>query len=179
MSQATPVAKQVLVLGASSEAARAVKELLALGYKVLWVSGDGLPSNGLDSPALAKYANCRLYALEGHVGRFVSHFLHQGQRLALSTSAIIVATGNERYFPAERYGLELSSLVWTTSQVKEQLKKPLPQSVLAFRDKRILLLLDWSGETSKELVSESFSLAGELCERCRSEVYFFYSPIGR
>ena len=68
MSQATPVAKQVLVLGASSEAARAVKELLALGYKVLWVSGDGLPSNGLDSPALAKYANCRLYHLKGMWG---------------------------------------------------------------------------------------------------------------
>jgi heterodisulfide reductase subunit A-like polyferredoxin len=179
MSQPTPVSKQVMVLGSAPEAGWVARELLGLSYSVQWLSPDEIPSEiPASHPLLALYEGCSLLGLDGHVGSFVARFEQGGQFQNVSASALVVATGNAPYYPAERYGLKLSSNVLKVSQVQQQLAAPRSTgAALPHRNQRIFLMLDLGGETSKESTAETLRLALQLRREWHSEVYVFYQNL--
>ena len=176
MSQGIQVDRRVMVLGGTLEASRATRELLALGYAVDWaLPGAELPWETLEHSRLTVHAACDLAGLVGHVGGFTARIRQNGTTLSLPAAALVVATGNERYYPAERYGLSLSSTVLTTSQVGKQLDAPQGTGAATpHRHQRVILLLDLGGETPKETATESLHLALRLRREWHCEVYLFY-----
>jgi heterodisulfide reductase subunit A-like polyferredoxin len=173
MSQRVPVEKKVMVLGDTPEAGRVAHDLLGLGYLVHWVSFEDTPiRTSLADPRLAFYGDCNLVALEGDVGQFTARLRRDGEMLSLDAAALVVATGNERYYPSERYKLSLSSNVLTVSQIQRQL-----DAVRGAGAARILVMLDLGGETAKETATETLRLAIRLREEWRGEVYAFYQNL--
>ncbi len=179
MSQRINVDKRVMVLGGAPEAGLVTQELLKLGYFVHWITPDeALPNVPEDHPRLTCYENCALIRLDGHVGGFIGRFRRNGTELSLHASALVVATGNERYYPIERYGLALSSNVLTVPQVRKQLEAPRSTgAALPHRNRRALLLLDLNGETAKEISAEAMRLAIDLRAQWHCEVYVFYQNL--
>jgi heterodisulfide reductase subunit A len=179
MNQRIRVDNRVMVLGSAPEAGWVAQELLDLGYAVYWVTAETVPAYGpLDHPKLTRYGECALVRLDGHVGGFVGRFRLGGNELSLGASAVVVATGSERYYPQERYGLPLSSNVLTTSQVQKQLQAPRPTgAALPYRNKRAILLLDLGGETAKETACEAMRLAIDLRASWHCEVLLFYQNL--
>ena len=179
MKERVPVAKEVMVLGDAPEARAAADQLLELGYSVSWVSpGDAPHSSGLCHPRLVSYGDCQLTALGGHVGRFRVQVSQDARVASFTASALVVAVGNDRYYPAERYGLAASSNVMGLSQVQMQCDEQ-RTGTSAEPDRRgnVLMMLDLGGETSKEMATEALHLALRLREECRSEVYLFYQNL--
>jgi len=186
-SQRISVDKRVMVLGGAPEAGALTRELLDLGYAVHWVTNDFgykitpeavLPDSPSEHPKLTRYEECSLVRLDGHVGGFLARFRRDGTELSLDASALVVATGNERYYPAERYGLVLSSQVLTVPQVRKQLGAPRSTgAALPHRNQRVILLLDYKGETAKETATEAMCLAIDLRAQWHCEVYVFYQNL--
>ena len=196
MSQRVPVEKKVMVLGDTPEAGRVAHDLLGLGYLVHWVSFEDTPirtsfaNSARDNQSreaelakladarLAFYGDCDLVALEGDVGQFTARLRRDGEMLSLDAAALVVATGNERYYPAERYKLSLSSNVLTVSQIQRQLDAVRGAgAALPHRHERILVMLDLGGETARETATETLRLAIRLREEWRGEVYAFYQNL--
>jgi heterodisulfide reductase subunit A-like polyferredoxin len=176
---AMQVEKRVMVLGDAPEADRLVRELLSLGYTVHWLTAEDA-STELAAEGLDRHPGATLVAVEGEVGDFTVR-LRDARSRALEpvhVAALVVATGNERHYPAERYGLALAAPVYTAGQVARQLAAPVTTGpALPHRDERVALLLDWGGETAHELVSETLDLATALRQRWHSEVYCFYRDL--
>lgn len=179
MSQRISVDKRVMVLGGAPEAGLVTQELLGLGYFVHWVTFDAsFPHDPGFHPRLTCHADCSLIRLDGHVGSFIGRFRQNGTELSLDASALVVATGNERYYPGERYGLALSSQVLAVPQVRKQLEAPRSTgAALPHRNQRVLFLLDYKGETAKEIASEAMCLALDLRTQWHCEVYVFYQNL--
>ena len=179
MSERTRVDKTAMVLGDTPEARRVSRELLDLDYTVHWaLTGESKEGGILGHPRLSTYENFSLIGLDGHVGSYVARLDREGQALSVGVSALVVATGNEHYFPGERYGLSLSSNVLTVSQVENQLDAPRTTgSATTHRNESIILLLDLGGETSKETATETLHLAIRLRKEWHSEVYVFYQDL--
>lgn len=179
MSQRVSVDRRVMVLGGAPEAGLVTQELLRLGYFVHWVTPEAaLPPDPSAHSRLTRYEDCELVQLAGHVGGFLARFRRDGTELSLNASALVVATGNERYYPAERYGLSLSSQVLTIPQVRRQLEAPRNTgAALPHRNQRVILLLDYKGETAKEIASEAMRLALDLRAQWHCEVYVFYQNL--
>ena len=176
MSSATRVDKTVMVLGNAREAGWIVEELLALDYQVGWVSSGGIAAGeGLANPRLSLCENCDLQVLEGHVGGFAARFSRDGAPVAVEASAIVVATGNEHYFPVERYSFPLSSVVLTVPQVQRQLQAPRATSAaLSHQDQRVAVLLDWGEETAKETATAALGVALAIREQWHAQVCVLY-----
>ncbi|MBM3190628.1 MAG: hypothetical protein FJZ90_18165, partial [Chloroflexi bacterium] len=177
MSPAVRVSKQVLVLGVTSEAHRASRELAQLGYSVDWVPvggtivPDDLPSN------VSVHSDCTLVGFAGEAGAFSATLRRDGKRHDLSPSAVIVATGNERYYPGERLGLALSDRMMTVSQLLSQLEMPQEGLANPPSPATILFVLDYGGQTPKETATEALTAA--VCARqvWDAEVYVFYGDL--
>ncbi len=165
MSKRFPVDRSVIVWGETPEARRVVQELKILGYDVQRVS----PTLG------GKEGNTEV-SLEGHAGGFTLSLKESGSAYSYEASALVVATGNERAFPTERYAFALSSRVLSTAQMRQRLDATKPAST-AHRDQRILLILDLESETSREMTSEIFYLAIRLREEWHAEVFLFYRDL--
>jgi heterodisulfide reductase subunit A-like polyferredoxin len=171
----------VLVLGDTPEAVRVTEELLRLGYAVHWVATHGASSDGASLPypegwlRLTTYVDGSLLALDGHVGKFEAQVFSEGKQVSLSAAALVVATGNERYYPGERYAIELSPRVLSLTQMQGQLQAPRSTGpALAHRNERILILLDHGGESSKETAGETLQMALRIRQEWHAEVYVFY-----
>ncbi len=170
-----------MVLGSAPEAAWVVQELLdpRLGYRVHWLAPgavDGAPQD--ERLSLTLYEGAALTGLQGHVGGFEAT-LRQGERtLSARIAALVVATGNERYFPAERYPVPLSPRVWTLAQAQKQLAAPCDhRTIQQRRHERFLVLLDAGDETAKEISTEALQLARGLRRQWCAEVYVFYREL--
>lgn len=180
MSTAVPVAKQVMVLGNTPEAARLAEELLALDYGVDWLwLADDPPARTLTHPRLFVFPGASLSALSGFAGDFAVRLGPSGRDpLIRREAALAVALGNERYFPADRYPLALGPRVLTSGQLAEALAAPLEPALAARRRReRWLLLLDWDGETAREIEVEVLGLAARLRGIWRAEVAVFYQNL--
>ena len=179
MSEPIRVDKEVTVLGGTLEAGRVSRELLQLGYTVHWVSSTSNPwENGLDHPQLSTYQHCSLVRLDGHVGGFVVILDRGGDRFSVKTSALVVASGNERYFPADRYALPLSPNVLTASQLRSQLDAPRDtKAALPSCDQGVILFLDLGGATARETAAETLDLATCLRKEWHCEVFVFYRDL--
>ena len=179
VSQRLAVDREVIVLGDAPEAGWVARGLADLGYGVRWVCSGTAPTGS--SPGdlnLSVYGGCQLEELAGNVGNYAGRFRHNGQLLSISAAAMVVATGNQRYFPAERYGLSLSSNVLTVSQVEHRLEATRETgTTVPYRDQRIVTLLDWGGETAKETATQALRAAMRLRQRWHSEVYVFYQNL--
>ena len=175
MSQRTPVSREVMVLGGTPDAGWVVQELLSLAYQVYWIVPQGEPPIKLQDALLTLYEGAVLTGFTGHVGSFRATLRRNAQPLSLSASALVVATGNERYYPDTLYGIPLSPRVLTLSQLKQQLAIPRSVSAMALRrNERLLFLLDLGQETGKEMASEALRLASRWREQWHGEVYVFY-----
>mgnify|MGYP005856522973 CR=1 FL=1 len=174
MSHRVDVEKKVLILGGTPDAGWVADELARLGYQIAWVSAEGLPATKLASPQVSTYENYTLSRLDGHVGSFRARFQGNGGPLDIAASALVVATGNERYSPPE-YGIGPSAHVLTVPQVQRQLDAPRTTgAALSYRNQRMALLLDWGGETPKETATEALELAIRIREQWHAEVNVFY-----
>jgi len=178
MSQ-TQAAGAVLVLGDTPEARSAVGELLRLGYTVHWVSLDGAPVEIPEGwPRLITYADSSVLALNGHVGAFEAQVQSADRQFAVPAAALVVAVGNERYYPSDRYAIEPSPQVLTLAQVQQQLQAPRSTGpALAHRRERILMLLDYGGQSSKEMSRETLQTALRIRQEWHAEVYVFYQNL--
>ncbi|MFO7916944.1 MAG: hypothetical protein R6V13_02555, partial [Anaerolineae bacterium] len=146
MNKRFPVDRNVIVWGDTPEARRATQELETLGYDVERIS-----------PTLESIKGDMEASLEGHVGGFTLSLQENGSAHSHEASALMVATGNERAFHAERYAFPLSSRVLSTAQMRQHLDATEPAST-AHRNQRILLVLDLEDETSREMTAEAFRL---------------------
>lgn len=179
MSQRVHVHREVMVLGGAPEAGWVSQELCKLGYTVHWASVDGSPLEpSFAHPRLSLEDKCVLVGLEGHVGSFVGKFRRDGRTFSVSAAALVAATGNERFYPAKRYRLDLSDRVMTVPQVQRQLDAPrAAEAVSPYRDERVVVMLDLGGESSKETAAEALRLAMRLHKEQHSEVYVFYQNL--
>lgn len=180
MNQGVAIAKRVLVLGGAPEAEIVQQELLALGYEVHWVplAERVFALETLNVPGLVVHPNAELVGLEGHVGHFSAHLERGGERFTVPAAAIVVATGNERYYPAERYRVALGPRVLTVPQLRQQLDAPRStRAALPHRHERVMFLLDWGGETAKETATEALQTALRLRQEWHCEVYVFYRDL--
>ncbi|MFP3896332.1 MAG: 4Fe-4S dicluster domain-containing protein [Anaerolineales bacterium] len=160
-----PVDRNVIVWGDTPEAERAVQELEMLGYNAQQVA-PSLNGSGEDTPA----------AMKGHVGGFTLS-LREGESMrSHRASALVIATGNERAFPTDRYAFPLSSRVLSTAQMRQRLDATKPAST-AQGEQQILLALDLESETSREMTSEVFRLAMRLRQERYAEVFLFYRDL--
>jgi len=174
------VDRTVIVLGAGPEAGHVSRELADLGYRISWITGaDGSTPDAVDHPLVTLYCEHDLLAVDGNVGRFTARLeAKEGSRLSVDGAAIVVAIGNSRRFPSERYGVIPSSNVLSVSQVRRQLEAPRATgTVIAHRDQRIFVVLDLEGETPKETATEALVLAVGLRRNWHSEVYVFYQNL--
>lgn len=179
MSQQQQVAKQVIVLGAATEADLVAHGLGALGYEVRWVRTGDLPAalSGT-GPHVTAYSGFQLVGLDGHVGSFAARLQRDGQMESVGGSALVVATGNERYYPSECYGLPLGGHVLTVPQMLGQLTGPSSTGAAApHRNQRYAFMLDLGGQSSKETSTEALKVAFRLRRRWHSEVYVFYQNL--
>lgn len=176
MSQRTPVTREVIVLGATPDAGWVVSELLDLACKVHWVGGkSSLQPGPVRDEHLATYEGFALCSLVGHVGSFQARLRRDQETVTVHASAIVVATGNERYYPDGVYGVPLAARVLTVSQIERQLAAPRgTATALAHRHERLALLLDLGKESGKQVASEALRLAIRLREEWHGEVYVFY-----
>jgi len=179
VTERVPIDKTVMVLGSTPEAAQVSRELLALGYTVHWVSSNaGSLGSDIDHPQPYLHEATALVALEGHVGGFMVGLDRDGERVSVAASALVVATGNERYFHAERYGVSLSANVLTVAQLGSRLEAARGTAVApTHRDERVIFLLDLDGETSREMTVESLHAASALREIWRVVVYVYYRDL--
>jgi heterodisulfide reductase subunit A len=180
MNQGVAITKSVLILGGAPEAEIVQQELLALGYQVHWAPLEerAFALETLNVPGLAVYPGAELVGLEGHVGHFTAHLEHGSERFTVSAAAIVVATGNERYYPAERYRVALAPRVLTVPQIRQQLDVPRStRAALPHRHERIMFLLDWGGETAKETATEALQVALRLRQEWHCEVCVFYRDL--
>ena len=179
MSQPQLVDRDVLVLGGTSEAGDVARELAGIGYSVWRLGLVGFPA--VSSPSDVQtppYSNASLLTFEGQVGSFHATFMQDGDLLPLQVSALVVAVGNERYFPAERYGLSLSANVLTASQLLERLEaSPQPALAALRREQRVVFCLDRGGETAKETATEALRAAVQVRRLWGSEVYVLYENL--
>jgi len=167
----------VLVLGDTPEASRVAKELLRLGYAVHWISSDGAQAPEA-WPLLTTYAHALLLGLEGHVGAFRAQVESEGRQFSIPAVAVVVATGNERYYPRERYAIDPSPHVLTLTQLQAQLQAPRSTgAALAHRKERLLMLLDYGGATSKEMAKEALQMALRARQEWHNEIYVFYQNL--
>ena len=171
------VSRQVLVLGGTPEAGAVSEELAKLGYAVQWVSPDGATAAYDTSslpPGVCASPGASVTAFEGQAGDFRATLVQGGQVRQLGLQAVVVANGNERYYPEARYGLPLSPNVLTAPQLEARMADTAggngaPQC-MAF-------LLDYGGQAAKETATEVLQMA--LCARqahC-AEVYVFYENL--
>ncbi len=169
----------VLVLGDTPEAGRVTEELLRLGYAVHWVSMDGASPPVFEGRrSLTTYANSSLLGLQGHVGGFEAQVQCDGRQVAVTAAALVVATGNERYYPRNSYGIEPSPQILTLTQIQGQLQAPRSTGpALAHRQERVLMLLDHGGATSKEMAQEALQTALRIRQEWHAEIYVFYQNL--
>jgi Pyruvate/2-oxoacid:ferredoxin oxidoreductase delta subunit len=166
----------VIVLGATAEAQSVALALARAGYRVEWIS-EGVVSEK-DVPGLTLHALATLVGLSGQVGSFVARVQGSAGVESIPAAALVVATGNERYYPQERYGLALSSVTLSVPQVLAQLAAPRPTgAALPHRRERLLVMLDLGGETAKETAAEALRLALRLRQEWHSEVNVFYQNL--
>lgn len=177
MSQAISVSRQVLVLGATPEAQRVACELHQLGYAVHWVSLDGgtIPQESPNSTYPSPRSGVSLIAFEGQAGHFQATLQGDREISLLPVAAAVIAVGNERYYPAERYGISLGPRVITVSQLLAQLDESSEKETSL--GNRVIVLLDWGGETPRETATEALWAASRA--RCEAgvEVYVFYENL--
>lgn len=174
-----PVEKSALVIGNTCAAVRAVEGLLALGYRVTQFGLAGA-LNGSDVwPASCEsLQGCELLDVQGQVGELAITYRREGRLQALTTSAIVVAVGNERYYPVDRYGLTLAPPVFSVPQMNAQLaataRGPVP---LQQRDRTIAVMLDRGGDTPKEMATTALLVAARLRTEWHSDVCVFYREL--
>ena len=179
MSERTSVERSVLVLGAAPEAGWVSAELAALGYRVEWLVDEGTEAPGAIRGVSAHHG-ARLTRLDGHVGAFCACLADDGgAETNVEVSAVVVATGNRRVVPWERYGLTPSTPnVLSVPQVRRQLEAPRSTgSALSHRNQTFLIALDLGGETAKETATETLALARDLRRQWHGEVYVFYQNL--
>lgn len=177
MSDSLRVAPSVIVLGGHVDAAWVAEELLAIGYQVSWVWTEELP----DAPiagCCATFPNCQLIGFTGHAGGFVLRIRSADQQIDLSASAIVIATGNEREFIPERYGLEPDPHIISTRQLRDRLATPRQVRNLPLeRQQHILFALDMSGLSGKEATVETLQLAVQTRRTRHCEVSVLYREL--
>lgn len=177
MSDSLHVDRSVIVLGGHEDAAWAAEELLALGYQVSWVWKDDLPDVPIAGHC-ATYPNCQLIELMGHVGGFVLRVQSADQHIDLNASAIVIATGNEREFIPERYGLGSSPHIISTRQLADRLKTPRQvRNLPSERQQHILFALDMQGLSGKEITVEVLHLAMQVRQTWHCEVSVLYREL--
>ncbi|MBC7234413.1 MAG: 4Fe-4S binding protein [Chloroflexi bacterium] len=160
MSEPTPIEKTVLVLGSAPEAERVACELATLGYEV-WRARE-------------------LASLQGQVGAFTAQVVDDGGvARTLNVAALVVATGNERYYPAEVYGLAPSATVWPLGRMRAWLDERIAaEEPLSTGNLTVAMVLDWGGlPTSREMAAEALGVASRLREEQGAEVYLFYRDL--
>jgi ferredoxin len=177
VSQRTPVEKTVLVLGGAPEADRVVQELDALGYTVHQVAAEPL-NGGVSGVGVSRYADVDVIALTGQVGDFRLTALDEaGQMLEIGpASAIVVATGNERYYDTK---IQLSPGVLTVSQLMARIDEGVGLGA-PYRNLTVGILLDWGkgpASTPPETSAEALRAAIRLRQEWRCEVVLFYRDL--
>jgi len=179
VSQAIRIDKEVLILGDTPEARVVSQELLRLGYTVHQAAlSEGASDGHAPHTRLHYYMASRLLKLDGHVGDFRAALDCEGAQEIIPASALVVAIGNERFFPAEQYGLPSSARILTVSRVRQQLATPRSAgAALPHRHERLFIALDLGGETSKETAVEALHLAHDLRAQWHSEVHVFYQNL--
>ncbi|MHB1293409.1 MAG: 4Fe-4S dicluster-binding protein [Anaerolineae bacterium] len=166
MTQSLTVSRDVLLIGNGSDARRVASHLSELGYALHWVT----PDDGQPAATLVGLAGC--------VGAFTGAIASDDGLATLQAGVVVVATGNERYFPAERYGVSLGTHVFSTLQIQAQLDAPRSTgAALPHRNERVFILLDYQGETGKEMSAECLRLAIRLREEWHCEVCVFYQNL--
>jgi ferredoxin len=187
VSQRTPVEKTVLVLGGAPEADLVVQELDALGYTIHQVaaeplkgavSGAAVSGDGVSGDGVSRYADVGVVALTGQVGDFRLSVLDEaGQLLEIGpASAIVVATGNERYYDT---GIPLSPTVLTVSQLMARLDEGVGLGA-PYRNMTVGILLDWGkgpASTPPETAAEALRAAIRLRQEWHCEVVLFYRDL--
>lgn len=179
MSERVPVERSVLVLGAAPEAGWVSAELAGLGYRVEWVAAGGAAPEGVAAPGVA-YREGHLVRLDGQVGAFRAWLAGNGGAAAsLDAAAVVVASGNRRLVPWERYGLSPATPnVLSVPQVRALLGAQRSTGpALEHRNQAFLIALDLGGETAKETATEALELARDLRRAWRGEVYVFYQNL--
>jgi ferredoxin len=171
MSQ-THSARRVMVIGAASETGVAVRELAALGYAVQWLTAGDCPS---DTPATC-FPHSQLVALEGQAGAFTAVLAQGSQREPVPTAAVIVATGNQRVVPAICQQPAASQRLLTVPKLLAQLDVA-TANPMAHVHERLLFLLDWQGESSREGAFELLQAALRARRAWRAEVFVFYRDL--
>ncbi len=182
VSQRTPVEKTVLVLGGAPEADRVVQELDALGYTIYQVAAEplngGVSGDGVSRVGVSRYADVDVVALTGQVGGFRLSVLDEaGQLLEIGpAAAIVVATGNERYYDIN---IQLSPGVLTVSQLMARLDEGVGLGA-PYRNMTVGILLDWGkgpASTPPETAAEALRAAIRLRQEWHCEVVLFYRDL--
>ncbi|MHB1355822.1 MAG: 4Fe-4S dicluster-binding protein [Anaerolineae bacterium] len=177
MSENVGVDRLVIVLGGHMDAVWVVEELCALDYEVIWVWTDALP----DVPMISRcttYPNSRLLGLTGHAGGFTLRIRSADQQIDTSASAIVIATGNEREFTPEQFGLKPDPRIISTRQLYERLAVPRQvRNLTTDRRQHILFALDLVGLSGKEATVETLQLALQTRQTWHCEVSVLYSEL--
>ena len=178
MTQRLAVDKTVLVVGDAPEAGSLSEALVAQGYQVLRLVA---ASSDIESSGRLLVSRGRhLDALEGHVGRFRAGVSGGGARSLLSCSAVVVATGNERYYPAKRYGLVLGPRILSVPQMADMVAAG-DRPASWRRKQRVALVLDWDPaggrETARETAAEALELAVQVRRAWHAEVTCYYQNL--
>ncbi len=166
----------VIVLGAAPEALCAVRELAALGYAVAWLPLEEAQAPAALPPNVAIYPAAELVGLGGYAGAFCAQ-VRRGEAIeCLPGAAVLIALGNARCYPQERYGLPLGPRVLTPPQARQRLKDRTLEALLSHRKAHFLVMLDWGGETSRETAVEALHTARALRQN-HAEVTLFYRDL--
>jgi Pyruvate/2-oxoacid:ferredoxin oxidoreductase delta subunit len=185
MTQAVPVARKVMVLGATPEAECAVAALVELGYAVDWVplqAGSSISDSEIEGPGLAIHRDTFLARLDGAAGGFVARLEGDGAAFSVETSAVIVATGNARVYPDERYGLVPSACVLSLAQFQrrvedESLRTSAAADRMRLRTQREALALGLNLDVSREMTFETLRWARRVFREWGCEVTIFYHEL--
>jgi len=182
MTQRLAVVKSVLVVGDTPEAGALSAALLAQGYQVLRLvsAASDLESTG----PLVVSRGRQIEALDGHVGRFQARLSGGGAQSTLASAAVVVATGNDRYYPAKRYGLPLGPRVLSVRQMAQQVEAG-DRPASWRRRQRVAVVLDWdpaggretARDTARETAAEALELAVHLRHAWRAEVTCYYQNL--
>ncbi|MBN1401632.1 MAG: 4Fe-4S binding protein [Anaerolineae bacterium] len=185
MTQAVPIARKVMVLGATPEAGCAVAALLELGYAVDWVlleDGGAVADSEPERPGLAVHRDALLAHLDGAAGSFVARLGRDDSGFSVETSAVIVAAGNARFFPGDSYGLTPSAGVISLEQLQrrlenERLRTSAAADRMRLRTRRVALVLGLKRDVSREMTFEALHWARRVFGEWGCEVTVFYREL--
>jgi len=171
VSDAGLIEHRVMVVGEGEDARGAASALMDAGYPVVTVAHPVANGDSLARPG------SRIASVQGYVGRFLVRL--DGPDMAeVEVGAIALALGNQRAVvdvgqPEGSLLPVLTPLGWA-ARVREDLRT---EYRVAWAQRRVILLLDYPENTSKETAAEALRVTQDVVGLARPEVCVYYRDL--